>query len=237
MNLSLRSIFCKPESISNDEIRALFSLMEKYYNNVAYNNFLNDLFQKDVLLLLKNYQGEIKGFTSVKIYEFNLKNKLIKIVYSGDTIVDKTYTWEFELHKSWGNYVFGLVACDSNIEYYWILLSKGPKTYKFLPTYFKSFYPSVNEPIPSFEEEIIHAFGKFKFPVEFDPLSGIVYNYGNRDFLKSQEAIVTKSSKKNKHTQFFLSKNPDYSLGNELVCITKLSFNNLKKSYNRFLYR
>ena len=232
---TLKGFLYKITEIDEHIAITMFTLMSKYYDNLKLENFLNDLTDKDCVILLKNLKDEIKGFTTLKIYDFEVDKFNIKVVYSGDTIVEKSYTWELELHRCWGKFVFDLVSMQPDYRFYWLLISKGHKTYKFLPIYFKTFYPCYHKETPQKKKKIMDMFGNLKFHKDYDPHAGLIYNGGNKDFLKKGQLLIPKEPKSNPHINFFLNKNPEFFKGNELMCITRLSWDNLQKTYYRLM--
>ena len=74
--------------------------------------FLTDLYDKnDVFLLFEN--DELKGFSTIKKMELDVENEKDfgekdeeKIVgfFSGDTIIEKGFSWGIEFQKEWIKY-------------------------------------------------------------------------------------------------------------------------------------
>ena len=113
--------------LSDKQKDTMFCLMEKYYDNLDKQIFLDDLSEKNNIFLLLNNQQDIVGFTSVKLYKKNINNQNIVGVFSGDTVIDKKYRGGFELPYAWLSYSLGL---NKNYDLvFWFMLSKGYKTY------------------------------------------------------------------------------------------------------------
>ena len=227
------------EEISQERRREMFRIMTNYYDNISWDKFIIDLEEKDEVILLINKTDEVKGFTTVRIKEYVIEGEPIKIIFSGDTIVKRKYRNQFDLHKVWANFIFHLVFHEfSDFKVYWLLLTKGYKTYRFLPLYFKTFYPKYNSSIPEFEKSIIDHYGEENYPGTYDSQQGIIYNHDNSNYyLKDEEAEIPEKRKSDPHIRFFAQQNPGYTRGDELVCITELSRDNLRPGLLRLLSR
>jgi hypothetical protein len=101
---------------------------------------------------------------------------------------------------------------------------------------FKVFYPRVNVETPSWEKSIMDSFGKTKYPHEYDEKSGVIKYKTVKDRLKDGVAEITEKQLKDKDIQYFLSVNPEYDQGNDLVCLTKLCVDNLRPTARRLLW-
>ena len=66
--------------LSDKQKDTMFCLMEKYYDNLDKQIFLDDLSEKNNIFLLLNNQQDIVGFTSVKLYKKNINNLFTNIL-------------------------------------------------------------------------------------------------------------------------------------------------------------
>jgi len=221
------------ENLSNKEISEMFEIMKNHYENIKYEKFLKDLANKKWVIVLEE-NGKIAGFSTAAIVELEIKGKTVKGLFSGDTVIDQQYKWEMEFQKTWVKFVTGLME-EYDSEFYWFLLSKGEKTYRFLPLYFKEFYPCCERETPVEIKEMMDGYALKLYGGNYNRLTGIIKNSGENDYLNSQMAEVNSEKLKNRHIKFFLEKNSGYSKGDELVCIAKLSYDNFKESVKRML--
>jgi hypothetical protein len=209
----------------------MFSLMSEFYDNVTKEAFYFDLSEKNYCILLYDEKDEIKGFSTQKLMDLKVDNKTIHGVFSGDTIIHKDHWGSLELYKGF---------CEKMMEYgekyddfYWFLISKGYKTYKMLPLFFKEFYPNYKVSTPEFEQHIMHAFGRTKFPYEYDEKTGVVKYNGIKDRLKKGVADIDNKHLKDKDIVFFVESNSGYINGDDIVCLTSLKETNIKKTAMR----
>lgn len=100
----LESIIIPISNISPQDKIGMFSLMDDYYENVSKEQFLSDLEKKDCVIMIKE-QGLLCGFsTQVLLYRI-VEGKNIRILFSGDTVIDKNHRNSFE--KMNPNYPLG----------------------------------------------------------------------------------------------------------------------------------
>ncbi len=220
-------------SLSNEDVNTMYGLMDEFYDNVTKENFLRDLGKKDYSIVLKDEGGIIRGFSTQKIMHIPVEDKLVHGVFSGDTIIHKDYWGSPELFKVFTRFFFKYE--EQYGDFYWFLISKGYKTYKLLPTFFKTFYPNYLEETPKEIKEIMDAFGRLYSPEEYDEKTGVLCYKGVKDKLKQNVADITKERLKDRNIAFFAEKNPDHIKGNDIVCITKLSKTNLSERMQKLL--
>jgi hypothetical protein len=196
-------------------------------------NFLGDLDKKDYCIVLRDESDKIWGFSTQQIMHIPLEGQTVHGVFSGDTIIHKDYWGSMELFTAFARFFFQFE--EQYGDFYWFLICKGYKTYRILPTFFTGFYPNYKEQTPKEIKDIIDAFGRFYSPDEYDEKTGVICYRGIKDKLKEHVADITEERLSNRHIAFFAEKNPGYIKGNDIVCITKLSRNNLTKRMQKFL--
>ena len=217
------------ENLTASQIKKMYSIMTKYYDNITEENFLIDLNKKCDVILLCNENDVIHGFTTLAIFPYDEHTQLL---FSGDTIIEQEYWGNNDLSHAW------IINALSHAEKfkgktYWLLLTKGYKTYKFLHTFFNTFYPRVDTETPYPLQKIIDKFAREQFGDKYQ--NGVLVE--GKDFLKGKYAVIDDTKLKDKNTAFFLEKNPNYKFGNELVCLCELSIGNMNKLGKRVLGR
>lgn len=217
-----------------EDIETMYELMDTFYDNMTRENFLNDLSKKDFCIVLRDEDGIIRGFSTQQIMHIPMDGELIHGVFSGDTIIHKDYWGSSELFKVFARSFFRYE--EQYGDFYWFLICKGYKTYRILPTFYKSFYPNCKEETPARIKAIMDAFGKYYSPEEYDERTGVLCYKGVKDKLKENVADVGPERLKDKNIAFFVEKNPGYVKGYDLVCITKLSMSNLSERMKKLLF-
>jgi hypothetical protein len=215
--------------LTGEQCEAMFAIMEKYYYNILLENFIKDIQSKGEVVLLCDDTGSIRGFTTIAVF---LHNKHTQLVFSGDTVIEKEYWGDKSLSQTWIKRTL-CFAERFHGKTYWLLLTKGYKTYKFLHTFFKEFYPCVDTKTPQELQDIIDTFATRQYGDKY--VKG-VYIEG-KDYLKDEFAHIGSAQLSDKNTAFFVEMNPGYVNGDELVCLCEISVENLNKLGRRVLGR
>lgn len=227
--MRLQGKIIEVDTLSVAQRDRMFELMTAYFDGVNRTMFDEDLREKRWVILLHDYiTGEIEGFSTQMILERTIDGADFKAVFSGDTIIHKDYWGDSELVRIWGRFIVSLIQKYREAKLYWFLISMGYKTYRFLPIFFKEFYPRYDKPIPPFEKRLLDIFGNMKYPQEYNSKLGIIHPMKAKAYLKPGVADINSHLLKNPHINFFLRKNPLYHEGDELACIAELTEGNLK---------
>lgn len=221
--------------ISAAEIHAMYEIFARHYDCVSLEQFRIDLSEKDCVLLLRNGSHEICGFSTQRVFRVSVEGKLVRAIFSGDTIVDRAYWGEQELGRCWCRYVSSVYWEQPEILLYWFLISKGYRTYLYLPLFFESFYPNCERPTPAFEQGLLDGLARAKFREHYRPDTGLVEFPESKGQLKTFLAEIPSRRLRNAHVQFFLKRNPNYVKGYELACVAEISPLNMKLFAGRIL--
>lgn len=220
--------------LSSREREEMFSLMVHYFSNVSRTVFERDLSEKEWCIVLTDDSGRVKGFSTMMLLRTVVDGRPVAAVYSGDTIVDREHWGESILSKLWSRHAFDLASGTSEEPVYWFLVSSGYKTYRFLTTFFREFYPTHERQTPPEVKRVMHALANARFPGQFDPEAGVV-RPENTAPLRFGVANVTDRHLADPHVAFFVSANPGHARGDELVCLTELARENLTPAGRRML--
>lgn len=234
--MSLRGTIVDQIHLNAAERREMFGLMNLYYENLVEEKFYEDLSEKDWVLVLYDKKGAIKGFSTLMAMDMDLDGRTVKGVFSGDTIIHRDYWGTVEFLIVWGRFVLmDLPELFAPMPVYWILISKGYKTYRYLPTHFLEFFPRYDRETPAGIQRIMDAFGRLKYPDRYDAGRGIITSDGNTDRVKDGIAPLTEKHLQDPNLAFFARKNPGHEEGEELVCIVRAAFDNLQPPTQQML--
>lgn len=225
--------------LTPDEHERLYSLLQRYFNNVTRAQFEQDLAEKDrVILLTDSLIGQIQGFSTLMQLRVVIDDRPVVAFFSGDTIVERAYWGESALSRLWSRYVFGYAGqirrAAPETRVYWFLICSGYKTYRFLPTFFREFYPAYDRPTPQGVKRILDALAWLKFPSEYEAERGVV-RLGQATPLRPEVAAITAHVRANPHVAFFVAANPGHVDGDELACLTEIIPDNLTAAGRRML--
>jgi len=223
----LKSSIILISKISPQDKASMFSLMNDYYENVSREQFLSDLEKKDCVITIKE-QGLLCGFSTQVLLHRTVGDKNIRILFSGDTVIDKNHRNSLVLPLAWGKMMLSLLKDQPNIPLYWLLTTKGYKTYRYLPVFFKDYFPSPTKELSDFEANILSYIGKELFNGKFDGNRWIIHAKEKDQRLRPGVADITEAKRNKEEIVYFEKMNPNYPLGDELVCLAQFNEQNLK---------
>jgi hypothetical protein len=209
----------------------MLALLRRYFLRVARAHFLQDLEEKDWVILLRD-ASRIVGFSTIQVISLKVGRTTRRFLFSGDTIVDQAHRQSPALAGSFGHVMLRLMQEHGPANLYWFLITKGFRTYRFLPVFFNKYYPCCHQPTPASFKSLLETIARFKFGPTFDPASGLVRVPG-RDHLRPEFAETPPSRRRDPDVAFFLEQNPGHAQGDELACLAPITRTNL----NRYAWR
>jgi hypothetical protein len=218
--------------VTLEKLSELFDLFERHYADVSFERFVRDFAEKEYVILLREGNGPIRGFSTVATYQRTVAGRTVRLLFSGDTIVDEACWGEQELGRVWSSLAGTLSAEAPDVPFYWLLLSKGYRTFLYLPLFFRSHLPAHESAEHSFEREVIDDFACFKYGSDYDASRSVLSFATPHGRLRDDLAVIPEHRSDNPHVRFFLERNPRYAEGEELVCLAELCGDNMR-SYAR----
>jgi len=120
------------------------------------------------------------------------------------------------------------LTAEPGIPLYWFLITKGYRTYRYLPVFFRDFFPHYERETPAELQVLLDGFARQKLGRAYDAGSGLVRFPETHGQLAEDLAGVPPHRAKDPHVHFFLRRNPQYAKGVELACITEISHENIQ---------
>jgi hypothetical protein len=204
--------------------RDMYALFRRHYEDVDLATFLHDLDEKDDVIVLRDSAGILRGFSTVRTYDRSEE----RLFFSGDTIVEEGWWGEQELGRAWCRLAGQVFAEAPEVPLYWLLLSKGHRTYSYLPLFFHDFHPRHGGEMPAHLRAIRDSLASMKYGASYDAARGVVAFASAPGRLREDIAEIGEHRLRREHVRFFLSANPRYREGHELVCIAPLHAANLR---------
>lgn len=223
--LSARFVSCK--ELDAETVQTMFELYASNYADVSDHIFRRDLEQKTDVLLLTNADDQLRGFTTLEIYSSNAAGRPVRVLFSGDTIIDPAYWGSPAWALEWIRFA-GTVARRHETPLYWLLIVKGHRTYRFLPAFATHYIPHHKIPEQPDDRAMLSALAREKFGDHFDSASGVVRFPTPQGRLVDKLADVPVKHRKLGSVAHFLKLNPGYRDGDELVCLCRLALDNLR---------
>jgi hypothetical protein len=229
------------DRLTSGERDQMYALLDMYFANTSRARFEADLAEKDTIILLRDVSSNIiRGFSTLMRMTVHVDGREIAAVFSGDTIIHRDYWGETILSRIWAQTVFAEVDRLSverpEALVYWFLICSGYKTWRFLPVFFREFYPNAESATPAHLQGILDALGQAKFGEEYLPGEGIV-RFRSATPLRRGVADITDQRLHDPHVAFFARVNPGHDRGDELACLAALSRSNLTRAAVRMMSR
>jgi hypothetical protein len=233
MPVSLTSLVIPRVDLASSDIRSMFRVFGENFNGASMETFERDLSSKNWVILLQDpTTREIEGFSTLALYETSFNNKALSVVYSGDTIIRREYWGTPQLPSTW---IKTVLEKSANMvqPLYWLLISSGYKTYRFLTVFYKEFYPRYDAPTPPDIQALMEHLASQRFGPEYRCEEGVVRFRDGATPLREGVAEVTDQRLHDPHVAFYLEHNPGYINGDELVCITRVHPDNFTPAGRR----
>lgn len=233
MSPSLTSTVIARTDLTSTDIQSMFCVFNESFEGVALDIFQRDLSSKNWVILLRDAEsGELEGFSTLALYETTFEDKPLSVVYSGDTIIRPAYWGTPELPRSWIRAVIEKAAGLPQ-PLYWLLISSGYKTYRFLTVFYKEFYPCYNRSTPPKIQALMDHLAAQRFGTEYHPELGVVRFMEGSTPLRDGVAQVTDERLQDPHVAFYIARNPGHLQGDELVCLTRVHPDNFTAAGKR----
>jgi hypothetical protein len=211
----------------------MFRLLAQHFEGVTPEQFARDLAEKNLALILER-QKTIVGFSTLLAYSTRMENEPVNVIYSGDTIVTPAAWGTTALPRAWVAGVEALRASLPPGRCYWLLLTSGFRTYRFLPVFWREFFPRFDAPTPTDKQRLLNQLAREHFGANFDSDAGIV-RFPHPQRLRAGLKEVPSCRETDPHVTFFLSRNPGHQNGDELVCLAELCPENLTRAGRRMM--
>jgi hypothetical protein len=220
--------------LADDELRACFALLQLLFLGVTWEDFLGDLREKDDVMILRDSDtGAIGGFSTLTELEIDVAGEAVPVVFSGDTAVLPEYRTSFALGQELARHFHGAHERNPRRRVSYVLISKGWRTYKILPFFFREFFPRHDAETPPFERALIDAFAESRYPERYD--RGVIRFAGEPAPRVRPDGVDADPPKGDPHTDFFLRVNSRYLEGDELVCVARIHPANYTRQLRRLL--
>ncbi len=225
----------RTRDLDRDDRGAMFDLFARCFEGARRTSFEADLEEKNQVLLLED-AGGLQGFSTLLFYRAEDRGETLNVVYSGDTIVAPEAWGSSVLASAWIAAVKRLHRRRPAARLVWLLIASGYRTYRFLPVFWREFFPRHDRPTPSGVADLLTRLAGERFGDAFDPRTGIV-RFAEAQVLASELRGIPAERLRNPHVAFFDRANPGHPRGDELVCLTELADSNLTPAGRRMVDR
>ncbi len=220
-------------SLGEAERGEMFALFERYYDGTSYERFASDLANKDRVLVLRDESGALQGFSTLAVYERDFAGEGVRVLFSGDTVVDERHWGQQALAFAWLRLAGEIKAERPEAPLYWFLISKGHRTYRYLSAFSREFHPAPGRATLQRTRELMAFLARDRFGEAYDAAGGVLRFPGSTCRLRAAYAGVPEAHRRLPEVEFFLAYNPGYARGDELVCLCELTADNLQPMARR----
>jgi hypothetical protein len=226
--VDLRAEVMERMSITSSLAAEMYGLYARHYSDTTPRTFLCDLAGKTHVLVLKDAADRLIGFSTLQLYVSTAPGYPVRTIYSGDTIIDPSHWGSSALAFEWMRFAGRVYRQRPESPLYWLLIVKGHRTYRFLPTFAKSYVPHHTASSAGEETRLLNALAHEKFGADFNAATGVVQFASPQGRLNEELAAVPPHHLRLPEVAFFLARNPGYRDGDELVCVCELKPSNLR---------
>jgi hypothetical protein len=211
------------DGLSSDETEAMYHLMVESYEAIPRDRFDRDLIAKDEVILLHDAAGLLCGFTTLAWNPAGRQDEG-DILFSGDTIITRRHWGTQELVRAFCRRA-GQWRAASGRPLFWFLISKGHRTYLYLPLFARRFHPHPEHPEPAWQA-LAGRIADTMFGDCWKPDEGVIRFPNSHGHLQK---ALTDGNPDNPWIARFHRINPHHAAGEELVCLTEMDGSNLRR--------
>lgn len=229
--MNIEFLLCPLAELSDASRSEMHQLFQEHFTGVSSAQFNRDLAEKHLALLLKR-ANRLVGFSTLLAYTTSFEGEPINVIYSGDTIVSPCAWGSPALPRAWVAGVESLRLTLPPARCFWLLLTSGFRTYRFLPVFWREFFPRFDASTPPATQQMLAQFARERFTSQFQ--NGIV-RFSNPQRLRADLQKIPEGRERDPHVAFFLAHNPGHTQGDELVALTEISPANLTSAGRRMM--
>jgi hypothetical protein len=216
--MSLRARTVPVSEVDDAALGQLRAIYASTYADVDGAVFRADFRAKEHVILLDD--GVLRGFSTLRELRVTEGGRAHVGTFSGDTVAERPL---------WGNRLLGRAFLAHmlrrrlhvpTLPYWWILISKGYKTYLLMANNFVEHWPRHEAATPADTRRVMDAFGRELFGASYRAPEGVVRWDAPRGRLRPGIADVTPELARTRpRVGFFEARNPGWSDGDELFCL------------------
>lgn len=221
----MTGVLVRQRELTSTRRESMYALFEDQFPGTPRDAFERDLAEKNWVVLLEDERtGAPEGFSTLAHYTRSIHGREVQVLYSGDTVVSEAAAGSSSLSKCWIGAV-NLLRGDNPAPLYWLLIVSGFRTYRFLPVYWRLFYPRFDRATPPETQHLMDLLALERFGARYDRETGIV-RLETPEILRAGLRGIPPHRLSDPHVAFFASRNPGHERGDEMVCIAELALEN-----------
>lgn len=220
------------QELAPAEVEEMFRLYRSYYDGTSVELFRADLASKSHVIQL-HAAGRLRGFSTIALMRFDFGGLPNRAIFSGDTIIHHEFWGEQALAAAFCRFAGETKAAQPAEPLFWLLISKGYRTYRYLGVFARAYYPNHLAPTPQPMQDRMLRLARARFGDAYDASAGVVRFAHSHGHLRPEWAGVRSQLREHPAVRFFLERNPNFHAGDELVCLTELCAENMRSVARR----
>lgn len=224
-----RQLRAKKVSVADLDAAArddMFRLFGTCYARVERRRFDRDLGEKSHVIVLHDRAGVLRGFSTMVVWPWSDDGDPVRILFSGDTVVDPACWGETALLTFWLKVTGALFAEAPETPLYWLLTSMHPRTYRIMPLFYRRFAPVHEEATAGVEGRLAAAVAAARWPDRYIADRGVLAVTEDCERLNDDTIQITPHQRNLPIVRDLIRRNPGFADGEELVCLARLSPDN-----------
>ncbi|ACY17256.1 hypothetical protein [Haliangium ochraceum] len=198
----------------------MWQVFSHYYTDVSRRRFQDDLAHKsEVILLRDSGDGSLQGFSTIEVSEKMYQGKRALVVFTGDTVIEQSYWGQGVLPRIFSRRLSMIKLRNPRARVYWLLISKGYKTYLLLTRNVPEHWPRHDRATPPAVQQLLDEVAGERFGASYKPERGVLHFERRMGRLKSSVAPIRLAQLEVPDIRFFVERNPGHIHGDELCCL------------------
>lgn len=219
------------EEIGTAHRERMFQLMADNYDNMSADIFYKDLNNKQLAGLFFDEKEVLQGFTTYAVNPKSSGGLDYHIVFSGDTIISPAHWGSRMMMQAWCHTIGQIIATDPTKKWYWYLMSKGHRTYMYLPLFFTDYFPAIKpSPINAKLKHIVAEVSLKLYPKYWLAEEGIIRFEKRMGELKPELVEEPTRRKTSRMLLFFWKEKPRFLPGRGIGLLARLHPENFNRS-------
>jgi hypothetical protein len=228
--------------IDEQAARSMFQIFSRYYVDVDFDRFQADLHDKDRCILLCTdlcpaehnpggaAWGRIVGFSTL-VRTQDPGPFGATYLFSGDTVIDKGCWGQRLLERAF----FWIILREKLLApwrpLHWMLISKGFVTYLMMVRNFPSSFPRFDRVTPVRLQERLDRYYAGRYGDDYCARTGVIRSSVPHGAVRGRLAEPKGTALEDPDVKYFVKRNPDYSCGDELVCIAEIRIRDFARHF------
>jgi hypothetical protein len=232
----LTTRYQKVQTLTVTDVLRMHALFEAHYASSPLATFLDDLSRKEGVFMVRRRDGVLVGFSTLGVYRFEIGGRRVKGLFSGDTIIESAHRGSRTLQQAFAWKLFIEAIKAPLTPQYWLLISKGYKTYLLMARNFPDFHPRRDHPNPEMAS-LVRDYCEAMFPGKLDAGTMLLHFGDDANRLKPDVADITDDMRRDPDIRHFEQLNPTWAQGTELPCIARTDLRAFAQAIGPFLQK